>query len=79
VGGATATESAFSSTRTRAAGKGVRLLRALKAEQLRAEKKAHDAADEGQAIAPLVRNRKFESTSLQRTVRLSPAATAERR
>src|SRR5580700_11055382 len=51
-----------------AAGKGVRLLRAIKAEQLRAEKKAHDATDEGQAIAPLVRNRRFESTSLQRRV-----------
>ena len=50
-------------------GKGVRPLRALKAEQLRAEKKAHDATDEGQAIAPLVRNRKFESTSLQEGVR----------
>jgi hypothetical protein len=47
-----------------AAGKGVRPLRALEAEQLRAEKKAHDATDEGQTIAPLVRNRKFESTSL---------------
>jgi hypothetical protein len=51
---------------------GVRLLRALKAEQLRAEKKAHDATDEGQAIAPLVRNRKFESTSLQRRVVCEP-------
>lgn len=48
-----------------AAGKGVRPLRALNAEQLRAEKKAHVATDEGQTIAPLVRNRKFESTSLQ--------------
>jgi hypothetical protein len=39
-----------------------------RASQLRAEKKAHDATDEGQAIAPLVRNRKFESTSLHRRV-----------
>ena len=31
------------------------------------------------SVAPFARNRKFESISLQRTVRLSPAATFERR
>jgi len=50
--------------RKRQVGSALRII----AEQLRAEKKAHDATDEGQAIAPLVRNRRFESTSLQRRV-----------
>ena len=45
---------------------------ALKAERLRAERKAHDATDKGQTVAPLVRNRKFESISLQQGVRCEP-------
>ena len=46
-----------------AAGKGVRPLRALKAEQLRAEKKAHDATDEAHAFAVVWTLRKSSPTN----------------